>query len=177
MLEISIQDIRYGVRMLTKNPGFTLVAVLTLALGIGANTAIFSVVNSVLLAPLPYPDSSRLVSVYQKTADGNYNVFSIPNFLAWKDRAKSFEKFSAQQPTAFNLVGGDKPERIIGGRVTSSLFPLLGVNPMLGRSFLAASAAAGGRDVTTARSRAGPTAPPRPSPHPRSSRCGVRQLR
>jgi len=131
-----VQDLRYGFRMLAKSPGFTVVAVLTLALGIGANSAIFSVVNSVLLAPLPYPGASRLVSVYQKTADGNYNVFSTPNFLAWRDQMRVFEQFAAVRPAAFNLSGGDKPERIIGANVSVGMFPLLGVNPVLGRMFL-----------------------------------------
>src|SRR5579864_8443565 len=142
-----LQDLRYGFRMLGKSRGFTSVAVLTLALGIGANTAIFSVVNSVLLAPLPYPDASQLVSVYQKTADGNYNAFSIPYFLAWRDQANPFEQFAALRPAAFNLAGGDKPERIIGGTVSASLFPLLGVNPILGRTFLAEEDRPGGNQV------------------------------
>jgi predicted permease len=142
-----LQDSRYAVRMLLRNPGFTIVAVLTLALGIGANTAIFSVVNSVLLAPLPYPGASRLVSVYQKTADGNYNAFSTPNFLAWRDQVRVFEQFGAIRPAAFNLSGGDQPERIIGANVSVGILPLLGVNPILGRMFLDEEDQPAGRSV------------------------------
>src|SRR5690348_7563794 len=128
-------DFRYGLRMLARNPAFSFVAVLTLALGIGANTAIFSVVHAVLLSPLPYPDSDRLLSVYEKTADGGYNAFSTSYFLAWHDQVKSFEEFGAYRPAAFTFTGSDKPERIIGVNVTASMFPLLGVNPILGRAF------------------------------------------
>jgi len=142
-----LQDLKYGARMLAKNPGFTVVAVLTLALGIGANTAIFSVVNGVLLAPLPYPGASRLVSVYQKTADGNYNAFSTPNFLAWRDQTRSFEEFGALRPAAFTLSGGDKPERIIGADASAGIFRVFGVNPILGRTFLAEEDQPGGNHV------------------------------
>jgi putative ABC transport system permease protein len=131
-----IQDLKFGLRMLAKNPGFTFVVVLTLALGIGANTAIFSVVNGVLLAPLPYPGAARLISVYQKTGGGNYNVFSTPNFLAWRDQVRAFERFGAIRPAAFNFSGGGQPERLMGADVSVGIFPLLGVNPILGRVFL-----------------------------------------
>ena len=130
------QDLKCGLRVLVKNPGFTAVVVLTLALGIGANTAIFSVVNAVLLSPFPYPGSSKLISVYQKTEDGNYNVFSTPNFLAWRDQVTAFEQFGAIRPAAFNLTGGSQPERLNGANVSVDIFPLLGVNPILGRAFL-----------------------------------------
>jgi len=146
-MSMLIQDLRYGIRMLVRSPGFTIVVVLTLALGIGANTAIFSVVNSVLLAPLPYPGASRLISVYQKTADGNYNVFSTPNFLAWRDQVRSFEQFGAVRPAAFNLSGGDRPERIIGANVSVGMLRLLGVNPILGRMFLDEEDQPGGQRV------------------------------
>lgn len=130
------QDLKYGLRVLVKNPGFTAVVVLTLALGIGANTAIFSVVNGVLLSPFPYPGSSKLISVYQKTGDGNYNVFSTPNFLAWRDQVRAFEQFGAIRPAAFDLTGGSQPERLNGANVSVDIFRLLGVNPILGRAFL-----------------------------------------
>jgi len=142
-----IQELRYGARMLARSPGFTIVAVLTLALGIGANTAIFSVVNGVLLAPLPYPGASRLISVYQKTADGNYNAFSTPNFLAWRDQVRAFEQFGAIRPAAFSLSGGDQPERLIGANVSAGIFPLLDINPILGRVFLDEEDQPGGRSV------------------------------
>jgi len=130
-------DLRFGLRTMARTPGFTAVAVLTLALGIGANTAILSVVNSVLPAPLPYPDASSLVSVCQKTADGGYNAFSTPNFLAWRDQTKAFEEFAAMRPAAFNLGGSHKPESILGANVSAGIFRLFRVSPILGRTFLA----------------------------------------
>jgi predicted permease len=129
------QDLRYGLRQLRRNPGFTLIAVLTLALGIGANTAIFSVVNAVLLTPLPYADAGRLVSVYQRTQGGSYNVFSAPNYIAWRDHAQAFESLAVYTSKSYNLASATEVEHITGQPVTASLFPLLGVNPILGRTF------------------------------------------
>ena len=94
MLETDWQDLRYGSRMLLKNPGFTLIAVLTLTLGIGANTAIFSVVDTLLLRPLPYHESGRLVMLSEKARDGGRTSMSYPNFSDWRDRAQSFEGMS-----------------------------------------------------------------------------------
>ncbi|HLY63582.1 MAG TPA: ABC transporter permease [Terriglobia bacterium] len=142
-----LQDAQYGLRMLARNPAFSFVAVLTLALGIGANTAIFSVVNAVLLAPLPYPGADRLISVYEKTADGGYNAFSTSYFLAWRDQVKVFDEFAASRPAAFTMSGREKPERIIGANVSASMFPLLGVNPTLGRTFLDEEDRPGGNRV------------------------------
>ena len=142
-----LKDARYGFRMLARNPAFSFVAVLTLAMGIGANTAIFSVVNALLLAPLPYPGAGRLISVYEKTADGAYNAFSTSYFLAWRDQVRVFEEFAASRPAAFTLSGKDKPERVIGANVSAGMFPLLGVNPTLGRTFLDAEDRPGGNRV------------------------------
>jgi predicted permease len=130
------QDLRYGFRMLRKNPGFTAVAVLTLALGIGANTAIFSVVNGVLLRPLPYPEPARLMMIYEKTPEFSQNSVSYPNFLDWRRENHSFTDMGAFRGHDFNFTGSGQPERLSGEYVSASLFPVLGVNPLLGRNFL-----------------------------------------
>ncbi|HET9531507.1 MAG TPA: ABC transporter permease [Blastocatellia bacterium] len=132
------QDLRYGLRMLIKNPGFTAVAVLTLALGIGANTAIFSVVNTVLLQPLPYNDPDRLVMVWEEDTKRGYprDTPAVANFIDWRDQNQVFEAMAAMADASFNLTGAGEPERLEGRRVSASLFPLLGVEPHLGRAFL-----------------------------------------
>jgi putative ABC transport system permease protein len=134
-MDTFIRDLRYGARTLVKSPGFAAVAALTLALGIGANTAIFSVVNAVLLTPLPYPDAGRLVSVYERTQGGSYNVLSAPNYLAWRDHAQAFGDFAVYTSKSYNLASPTEVEHITGQPVTASLFPVLGVNPLLGRTF------------------------------------------
>lgn len=130
-----LQDLKYGLRMLAENPGFTAVAVVTLALGIGANTAIFSMVNSVLLRPLPYPHSERITIVGQEWMGGGGD-FSPADFLDVRAQNHSFEQMAATRELNFNLVSGDRPERVIGDFVTTNLFSLLGVEPMLGRGFV-----------------------------------------
>jgi putative ABC transport system permease protein len=127
---------RYGARMLLKNPGVTLVAVLTLALGIGANTAIFSVVNFVLLRPLEYANPDQLVMVWERNTKKGWSESptSFANFLDFRDNAKSVE-LAAFTDTNFNLTGGDQPERVAGLRVSANLFSMLGVNPARGRWF------------------------------------------
>jgi putative ABC transport system permease protein len=112
MIDVLAQDLRFALRQLGRSLGFAAVAVLTLALGIGANTAIFSAVNSVLLRPLPYPDPGRLVDVYQKTEGGNYNVFSGPNYLAWKDHAQAFQQLAVWTSRPYNLTNDNGPERL-----------------------------------------------------------------
>jgi putative ABC transport system permease protein len=131
------QDLRYGARMLMKKLGFTLIAVITLALGIGANTAIFSVVRAMLLKPLPYTDPERLVMVWESNAKigGEFDV-RISNFLAWRDDQQVFTELAAYQYQDFNLSAGDKPERIQGMLVTANMLPLLGAQPVAGRNFL-----------------------------------------
>ncbi len=129
------QDLKHAVRMLVKKPGFTLIAVVTLALGIGANTAIFSVVNAVLLRPLPYPNADRLVAVSENSLwDPDISV-AYPNYLDWQAQQSVFEEMSARMPTGGIISGANEPERVIGRRVTPSFFSTLGVQPMLGRAF------------------------------------------
>jgi predicted permease len=132
------QDLRYGVRMLFRTPGFTFVAVLTLALGIGANTAIFSLVNAVLLRPLPYHDPDRLAMLW--TDDPKRNIreegTSYPNFLDWRSQNQSFTDMAiCSRGNPVVLTDGDEPERVMGDLVSANLFPLLGVRPALGRTF------------------------------------------
>ncbi len=131
------QDLRYGARMLLKKPGFTLIAVLTLALGIGANTAIFSVVDALLLRPLPYHEPERLVMLAEKTREGRRTTVAYPNFEDWRARARSFEGMASTRSQALNLTGVDKPVQLRGRTVNWNFFQLLGVNPQLGRSFIA----------------------------------------
>lgn len=126
------QDIRFGLRQLGKAPGFTAVAVITLALGIGANTAIFSVVNTVLLRPLPYKDDGRLVVILQ---NGRSPV-SPANFLDWQSQNHVFEPMGAAEYWTPNLSGTDNPEKLWALHVSPSIFPMLGVQPLLGRAFL-----------------------------------------
>src|SRR6266851_2257909 len=117
------QDLRYGVRMLGKNRGFTTVAVLTLALGIGANTAIFSVVNGVLLNPLPYRQPDQLVALYSATAEGDRSTSSYLNFRDWVSDNRSFSALAAYRPDGFNLTGVGEPERVPAEMVSASFFP------------------------------------------------------
>ncbi|HEY6385499.1 MAG TPA: ABC transporter permease [Candidatus Acidoferrum sp.] len=134
-VETCWQDLRFAVRMLLKSPGFTAVAVLTLALGIGANTAIFSLVNGVLLRPLPYRNPNRLVMVWEKSRDGSPENVGYATYLDWKSQNKSFEEiaiYSSWQPVL--QVG--EPEQLSGLRVTSNYFRTLGIHPEIGRDFL-----------------------------------------
>src|ERR1051326_1757918 len=134
-----LNDLRYGARTLLEKPGFTVVAVLTLALGIGANTAIFSVINAVLLRPLPFREPGRIVSVanVDLKEGGDPFVSSWPDFNDWRAQNQSFEKLAAFNPRDLNLAGGGEPLRLRGAMVTSELFPLLGASPQLGRGFTA----------------------------------------
>ncbi|HKF51308.1 MAG TPA: ABC transporter permease [Candidatus Acidoferrales bacterium] len=129
------QDVRYALRMLRKSPGFTAVAVLTLALGIGANTAIFSVVDAVLLRPLPYPDSDRLMMAYQAAPQLGQAGPSYPNFQDWQRVAGSFEELVAFRTSQFALSGTAEATNVIAGAVTSGYFPMFRVKPILGRTF------------------------------------------
>jgi len=131
------QDLRYGLRMLAKNRGFTIVAVIALALGIGANSAIFSVVNTVLLRPLPYKNPERLVMVWEENSKQGFphDTPAAANYVDWRDQNHVFEAMAAMTDSSFNLTGVGDPERIDGQRVSASLFPLLGVEPQLGRVF------------------------------------------
>ena len=132
-----MNDLKFAFRQLLKNPGFTAVAVLTLALGIGANTAIFSVVNGVLLRPLPYPEPDRLIMIFESNPKGGSPKFSVapPNFVDWRAQNQVFDNLAAVNVANYGLTGQDKPERILGARVSASLFKVLGVLPALGRGF------------------------------------------
>ena len=134
-LEQFMQDIRYGIRGLRKSPGFTIVAVLTLALGIGANTAIFSVVQGVMLAPLPYPDPDKLVLIWQGNPHAPHVSMSLPDFRDWQREARSFEQIAAERWFEFNLSGPGLPEHVNGYETSSNFFITLGVRPSLGREF------------------------------------------
>ncbi|HEY6399869.1 MAG TPA: ABC transporter permease, partial [Blastocatellia bacterium] len=136
-MESLLQDLRFGARMLMKQPGFTLIAVLTLALGIGANTAIFSVVNAVLLRPLPYPASGNLVVVCEAAPKGNQrNNFSLANFIDYRDQQTGFEQMAAYFRRDANMLFSGEPERVQSAVVSANFFELLRVRPMLGRGFL-----------------------------------------
>jgi predicted permease len=135
-IETVAQDLRYAARMLRKSPGFTLVAVLALALGIGANTAIFSVVNGVLLRPLSYPDPDLLMLIFESSSEFAQGSVSYPNYLDWRRENRSFTDLGAFRSDDFNFTGAGEPEQLSGEYVSPSVFPVLGVNPMLGRHFL-----------------------------------------
>ncbi len=129
------QDLRYGARMLLRQPGFTLIAVLTLGLGIGANTAIFSVVNAVLLRAFPYGDADRLVIVWEKMRQNEQNVISPANFFDWQEQQSVFAGLAAFNDTRNSLSGDGAPEEIAGQVATDNLFSVLGVNALIGRTF------------------------------------------
>jgi len=132
-----LNDLRYAARMLWKSPLVTLAIVLTVALGIGANTAIFSVVNAVMLRPLPYEQPNRLVWVAERNDKLNLPTFaaSALNYLSWKEQQTTFSQLGAVGFANFNLTGQGEPEQFTGGTLTPSLFPMLGIRPVLGRSF------------------------------------------
>src|SRR3712207_4878083 len=135
VMETFLQDVRYGARVLAKNKAFTAVAVLTLALGIGANTAIFSVVNDLLLRPLPYSDADRVVMLWEVTPSGRrMNNTSRANFRAWREQGASFEGMAAFTDQRLNLTGVGEPEEVAVQLATPELFRVLGVEPLLGRA-------------------------------------------
>jgi putative ABC transport system permease protein len=140
------QDLRYGARMLMKKPGFTLVAVLTLALGIGATTAIFSVVNAVLLRSLPYRDPDRLMLLGHRGEEQGTVTFNAtpPDFLEWRDQSNVFEQIAAYRSDTADLIFNGEPEELIAGIVSANLFVTLGVSPALGRAFTPEEDQAGG---------------------------------
>src|SRR5437868_1847154 len=135
------QDLRYGVRVLLKKPGFTFIVIITLALGVGANTAIFSVVNGLLLRPLPYPDSQRIVDVWHTPPQESFpglKTFSVSpaNYLDWKSQSNSFEQMAIYQYADFSLSAGDNPVSVIGAAVSSDFFSVLRTGAKQGRTFL-----------------------------------------
>ena len=143
LMESLFQDVHYALRTLRKAPGFTCIALLTLTLGIGANTAIFSIVDGVLLRPLPYEDPSRLIVLKETTPKVGTVSVSYPDFLDWRAQSRSFSDMSAVCAVEFNLAGIDQPENISGEAVSPNLLSLLGVRPVLGRDFDASEEKAG----------------------------------
>jgi predicted permease len=134
-MDTFLQDLSYGARMLAKSPGFALIAILTLALGIGANTAIFSVVNGVLLNPLPYPHPEQVVSIFTKMPNFENASISYPNFEDWRRMNRTFSDIAAYRSAGFNLAGNGEPERLHGEMISAGFFEILGVSPVVGRSF------------------------------------------
>jgi putative ABC transport system permease protein len=129
------QDIRYGARMMLKSPGITIIVIIALALGIGANTAIFSVVNAVLLRPLPYDEADRLIFLNEKSPVLDEMSISYPNFTDWRNQNQSFEKMGVYNRASYNLTGAGEAERIVTGQVSADLFSVLRVNALHGRVF------------------------------------------
>ena len=141
-----IQDLRYAIRMMAKRPGFTIIAAVTLALGIGANTAIFSAVNAILLKPLPFPESEQIVDISETFKDG-WGSVSVPYYEDWKNQNTVFTGIAAYQGTSFNLSTSETPQRVPGLRVAANYFDVLGVKPELGRTFLSGEDVAGSQRV------------------------------
>src|SRR5262245_32927318 len=142
-MDALLQDVRYAFRALPKSPGFTAAAVIALALGIGANTAIFSVVNGVLLKPLPYADEGRLVVILHDAR----NPVAVANYVDWKAQSRSYERMAAADYWMPDLTGTEQGEKLWALRMTADMFPMLGVEPMLGRVFSADEEAAGRNQV------------------------------
>ena len=140
ILQNSLQDVRYALRQLRHSPGFTLTAVLTLAFGIGATTAIFSIVEGVLLRPLPFPDSSRLVVVSDVLAGANITSngeqgVTIPEILAYQRDTRGFSSLGGYSQTSYELSGAGDPSQVNASRLTASVFQVLSVPPLIGRTF------------------------------------------
>lgn len=140
-MESLLQDFKYGIRMFARKPGFTMIAVIALALGIGANTAIFSIINAVLLRPLPYSDPSKLVMIWQTIPANRMGIDRLPpsvaQFIDWRERSKSFQTMTAITSVSMSLTGFGEPERVNGARVSANFFDLMGINPRIGRGFTA----------------------------------------
>jgi predicted permease len=134
-MEALWQDLRYGVRMLLKNPAFTAVVVVTLAVGIGANAALFSVVNGVLLNPLPFPQPEQLVTLHQSKPNFETGAIPYPNFLDWQKENQTFSAMAISRSSSFSLIGTGEAERVSGRHVSADFFSVLGVEPTLGRNF------------------------------------------
>ena len=136
-METLFQDLRYGVRMALKSPGFTAVALITIALGIGANTAVFSIVNGVLLNPLAFPQADQLVALGENKANFENGSISFANFRDWRKDNRSFSSMALSRVFSFNLIGAGEPEQVDGDLVSSDFFSILGVKPVKGRLFIA----------------------------------------
>jgi len=146
-METLLQDLRYGLRMLAKSPGFTAIAVLTLALGIGTNTALFSVVNGVLLNPLAYPQSGQLVALYGKTPGFDQASINYPNFLDWQRDTQTFSSMAIYRNQDYNFTGTGETERLSGYMISADFFSTLGIRPILGRTFRAGDDVVGAAPV------------------------------
>ena len=144
------QDLRYALRQLARSPGFTAVAVLTLALGIGATTAIFGAIDAILLKPLPYPDADRIVTLWQQdqARGGERDLAASANFLDWRERSTSFEALAAAEPYSNDYLAADgQPENLRSWLVTENFFDVFGVPTLLGRTFRAEDHVQGGARV------------------------------
>ncbi|MFZ0635675.1 MAG: ABC transporter permease, partial [Candidatus Acidiferrales bacterium] len=148
-METLLQNLRYGLRTLAKSPGFAVVAILTLALGIGANTAIFSVVNAVLLQPLSYPSPERLVELELTSKQGNWDTTSIPKFNVMREKTQIFDSVAAYDFSGpgINLTGGDRPEQVKGIHASADYFRVFGAPMAIGRTFSAEEDRPGGAAV------------------------------
>jgi putative ABC transport system permease protein len=145
-MQILWQDLRYALRTLSRSRGFAAAAILTLALGIGANSAIFSLVNGVLLRPLPYPAPEQLMTIWGFYPSTGRSTASLPDFHDWRERSRSFSDMAAVYGTLFTITSGGEPEQLAGSRVTANFFRMLGVEPALGRGFLPEEEQVGGND-------------------------------
>src|SRR5215472_3548330 len=146
-IERLLQDARYAVRVLRKHWAFTLAAMLTLALGIGANTAMFSVVYAVLIEPLPYPQADRLMFLAARSAAGTAISFSYPDVLDWQKQTRAFETLAAYQSFGFTVTGPRETQRFPGRTVSASFFSALGITPVLGRDFIPSDDGPGSQPV------------------------------
>src|SRR5580765_1388221 len=131
------RDLKHSLRMFRQTPGFTIAAVAALTLGIGANTAIFSVVNSVLLEPLPFPEPDRIVAILSVSPNGSGQGASVPKFLAWREQTGALQDTAAYRVGVLNLTGGANPEQLAWGQVTADFFRLFGAQLTAGRTFTA----------------------------------------
>jgi hypothetical protein len=141
------QDVRYAVRMLLKSRGFAITAILTLALGIGANTALFSVVNGVLLNPLPYPDAGQVTAIYEDAPGFDKGPISYLNFLDWQHQSTTFASLAIYRNQDYNFTGTDQSERLSGHMVSADFFRTLGQNAVIGRDFAASDDIVGAAPV------------------------------
>ena len=131
-----IRDLRQGFRLLFRAPGFAVTAILTLALGIGATTALFTVVNAVLLEPLPFPDSNRLIQVWRSELPAlTYGSASYPRYLDWRTHQRVFTDLGSWSPRGFTIAGAEGPERVAGAMASASFFKVVGAPPVIGRYF------------------------------------------
>jgi len=146
-METFLKDVRQSLRMFFRSPGFTVTAVAALAIGIGANTAIFSVINTVLLRPLPYPDADRMVVLTITSPQGSFPGAFVTKYNIWRERTDVFEEISAVAKTTVNLTGVDNPEQLQAARVTASMFPLFGLAIAHGRGFTGEEDRPGGPNI------------------------------